>query len=248
MINQKTVLALIPARGGSKGVHRKNLRVVEGKPLIAWTINEAKKSIYIDRLILSSEDEEIIRVAKEFGCEAPFVRKTELSADDTPGILPVIDAIERIHNYDYVVVLQPTSPLRIVDDIDGCIRYCLENNANSCVSLCKTDKNPSWMFRFNEQEQIVPIIRDEEDLNVPRQKLQEIYELNGSVYIAKAEWLIKNKSFFSDSTIGYRMPIERSLDIDTEEDLNYFIFLKGLNLGEDTNLKVEKKDILREIK
>ncbi len=96
MINDKKVLAIIPARGGSKGIHRKNIREVGGKPLIAWTIEEAKKSKYIDRLILSSEDEEIIRVAKAWGCEVPFVRPMEFAQDDTPGIEPLLHAIETL--------------------------------------------------------------------------------------------------------------------------------------------------------
>nr|HPK54819.1 acylneuraminate cytidylyltransferase family protein [Smithellaceae bacterium] len=117
MIQGKTVLAIIPARGGSKGIPRKNITNLAGKPLIAWTIEEAKKSKYIDRLILSSEDNEIIQVAKEWGCEVPFIRPRELAEDDTLGIEPVLHALNTIKKkYDYVVLLQPTSPLRSVDD------------------------------------------------------------------------------------------------------------------------------------
>ncbi len=113
MIAGKTVLAIIPARGGSKGVPRKNIRLLAGKPLIVWTIDEAKKSKYIDRFILSSEDDEIIKIAREYGCEVPFKRPIELAQDDTPGIEPVIHAINTLEDkYDYVVLLQPTSPLR----------------------------------------------------------------------------------------------------------------------------------------
>ncbi|MEH2097772.1 acylneuraminate cytidylyltransferase family protein, partial [Nostoc sp.] len=121
MIHGKKVLAIIPARGGSKAVPRKNIREIGGKPLIAWTIEEAKKSQYIDRLILSSEDDEIISIAQKWGCEIAFKRPVELAQDDTPGIAPVLHALNQLPIYDYVVLLQPTSPLRQVIDIDGCI-------------------------------------------------------------------------------------------------------------------------------
>lgn len=120
-----TFLAIIPARGGSKGVPRKNIRNLAGKPLIAWTIEEAKKSKYINRVILSSDDNEIIEIAKNYNCEVPFVRPKNIAEDNTPGIDPVLHAIKQCPGYDYVVLLQPTSPLRTVEDIDGCIRYML---------------------------------------------------------------------------------------------------------------------------
>ena len=129
MLNGKTILAIIPARGGSKGIPRKNIKPLAGKPLIAWTIEEAKKSKYIDRLILSSEDEEIIRIAKKWGCEVPFVRPKEFAEDETSGIEPILHAIETLsEKYDYVCLLQPTSPLRTVNDIDGCIKKCIDRS------------------------------------------------------------------------------------------------------------------------
>ena len=114
-------IVIIPARGGSKGVPRKNIRELAGKPLIAWTIEAAKKSKYIDRLILSSEDPEIIEVAKAFDCEVPFVRPFELAQDDTPGIEVVLDAVKRCPGYTHVLLLQPTSPFRTHKHIDAFI-------------------------------------------------------------------------------------------------------------------------------
>ena len=146
MISGKSILAIIPARGGSKGIPRKNIKLLAGKPLIAWTIDEAKKSIYIDRLILSSEDEEIIRIAKEWGCEAPFIRPAELAEDNTPGIDVVIHAIDALkEKYDYLVLLQPTSPLRKVEDIDRCIETCIDRNVPACISVSETMNHPYWM-------------------------------------------------------------------------------------------------------
>lgn len=210
------ILAIIPARGGSKGVPRKNIRDLAGKPLIAWTIEEAKKSRYIDKLILSSEDDEIIEVAKQYGCEVPFKRPLELAQDDTPGIEPVLHAIEQCPGYDYVVLLQPTSPLRTVEDIDGCIEKLLNNNADFCVSVTEPEKSPYWMYTL-EEDRMVPLLPQDE-LVARRQDLPKVYALNGAVYVAKTRCLIIEKSFLVKDTLAYIMKSERSLDIDNELD------------------------------
>ena len=210
------ILAIIPARGCSKGVPRKNIRDLAGKPLIAWTIEEAKKSRYIDRLILSSEDDEIIEVAKQYGCEVPFKRPLELAQDDTPGIEPVLHAIEQCPGYDYVVLLQPTSPLRTVEDIDGCIEKLLNSDADFCVSVTEPEKSPYWMYTL-EEERMVPLLSQEE-LVTRRQDLPKVYALNGAVYIGKVTELIESKSFLAITTIAYEMTKEHSIDIDTQID------------------------------
>ncbi len=218
MIAGKTILAIIPARGGSKGVPRKNIRLLAGKPLIAWTIEEAKKSKYIDRLILSSEDDEIVQTAKDFGCEVPFIRPAELALDNTPGIEPVIHAIDTItEKYDYVLLLQPTSPLRKVEDIDLCIEKCIESAVPACVSICEVDHSPYWMFVKDEQKRLKPIIKMEGQFS-RRQELPPVYRLNGAIYIALCDYVRDKRSFLSDKTIGYEMSVNNSLDIDTEYD------------------------------
>lgn len=220
MINGKLVLAIIPARGGSKRVPEKNIREVGGKPLIGWTIEEAKRSKYIDRLILSSEDKEIIKVAKAWNCEVPFSRPLKLAQDNTPGIEPVIHAIQAIDEwYDYVVLLQPTSPLRKAEDIEGCIDLCIQKNALACVSVTEAEKNPHWMFTLDKEGQMRPLIQQKERSISRSQDLLKVYVLNGAVYIAKVDWFLKNKSFITKETIGYVMPPERSLDIDSELDI-----------------------------
>ena len=191
MIAGQKVLGVIPARGGSKSVPRKNIRIVGGKPLIAWTIEQAQKSRYIDRLIVSSEDPEIIRVAQEWGCEAPFMREKALSSDDAPGVAPVLEAIERVGGYDWVVLLQPTSPLRAASDIDGCLELCSARKANACVSVSATSHHPYW------------------------------------VYTARCNWLRNTKEFVNDETVGFVMPSERSLDIDTPLDIEIAELLLG---------------------
>lgn len=211
------ILAVIPARGSSKGVPRKNIRDLAGKPLIAWTIEEAKKSKYIDRVILSSEDMEIIEVAKQYGCDVPFVRPIELAQDETPGIEPVLHAVEQCPGYDYVVLLQPTSPLRTVEDIDGCIAYTLEKQAHFCVSVTEPEKSPYWMYTLNDgaMEQLIP----QKQTVMRRQDLPKVYALNGAVYVGRTESILIEKTFLTNKTKGYVMPTINSLDIDTNLDL-----------------------------
>ena len=226
MIAGQKVLGVIPARGGSKGVPRKNIRIVGGKPLIAWTIEQAQKSRYIDRLIVSSEDPEIIRVAQEWGCEAPFVRGEVLAADDAPGIAPVLEAIERVGGYEWVVLLQPTSPLRAASDIDGCLELCSARKANACVSVSVASQHPYWVYALRADDRLEPYVRTAEPA-ARRQNLPAAYVLNGAVYTARCKWLRNTKEFVNDETVGFVMPSERSLDIDTPLDIEIAELLLG---------------------
>jgi CMP-N,N'-diacetyllegionaminic acid synthase len=221
MINDKTVLGLIPARGGSKGVPRKNIRVTAGKPLIAWTAEEARKSKYLDRLVLSSEDPEIIEVAKGLGIDVPVRRPLELASDDTPGIDPVLHALGELPGYHYVVLLQPTSPLRSVDDIDGCLERCEELQASACVSIVRCKQHPYLMYSVDLNSVLQPLVPATDNYS-RRQDYPDFYLLNGAVYVAQTEWLKQSQSFFSNHTVGFEMPQERSLDIDTVDDFLHF--------------------------
>ena len=145
MYKGKRILGLITARGGSKGIPRKNVIDVGGKPLIGWTIDAAKESELLDRVVLSSDDDEIIQVATSMGCEAPFKRSADLSGDAASSADVVKDCLHRMPGYDYVALLQPTSPLRRTDDIDSAIRMCIDNDAPSCVSVCEAEESPYWM-------------------------------------------------------------------------------------------------------
>ncbi len=210
------ILAVIPARGGSKGVLRKNIRDLAGKPLLAWTIEEANKSHYIDHVILSSEDMEIIEVAKQYGCDVPFVRPIELAQDDTPGIEPVIHAIKQCPGYEYVVILQPTSPLRTAEQIDECIAYMLEKQADFCVSVTEPDHSPYWMYTLNEGA-MEPLIPQTQTI-ARRQDLPKVYALNGAIYVGRTENILIEQTFLTSKTKGYVMPTMNSLDIDTALD------------------------------
>lgn len=218
MIEDKTILAIIPARGGSKGVPRKNIRVVAGKPLMAWTIEEALKSKYIDRIIVSTDDDEIAATAKEWGAEVPFMRPAALSTDNAPGIEPVIHAINMLPQYEYVIVLQPTSPLRTVDDIDGSIELCFAKRAKCCVSVVEPDKSPYWMLTLGKNGKVLPLFPNQTFVS-RRQDLPAVYALNGAIYIAKSEYILRSKTFIDVDMALYIMTKDVSVDIDTEYDL-----------------------------
>ncbi len=218
MYKGKKILAIIPARGGSKGVPRKNIKILAGKPLIAWTIEEAKKSKFIDTCIVSTEDAEIKSVAEEWGGNVPFMRPAELAKDDTPGIEPVLHAIKMMPGYDFVILLQGTSQLRTVEDMVGAITYCLDRNCESCVSVTEAEHSPYWMYRMDEQSCLRPIMKIAKEESYQRQKLPKVFRLNGAVYVANVEFVKKQRGFIGDNTVGYGMPQERSYDIDTVLD------------------------------
>lgn len=214
MFKDKKILAVIPARGGSKGVPGKNIKLVGGKPLIAWMIEAAKKSIHIDRLILSSDDNEIIRVAGNYGCEAPFVRPSDLARDDSSISDVILHVLDKILGYDYVALLQPTSPLTLTEDIDGCIEFCISNNSKSTVSVTRPGKSPYWMFKMAEDNKLSALL-GEQYLNRSRQDLPVAYLPTGAVYVSEINCFLENRSFYSDSTTGFEIPRERSIDIDS---------------------------------
>jgi len=217
VINGKKVLGIVPARGGSKSVPRKNIKLLSGTPLIGWTIKEAVKSKYIDLLILSSDDDEIISVAKKYGAEVPFLRPSSLAQDDTVPMDVTLHALKKITGFDIVVILQPTSPFRLVEDIDGSIKKMMISGAPACVSVTLPDKSPFWMFELDEKERLLSIF-PEKKMAANRQELPTVYALNGAVYTAEVMWLLKKKSFISPETVGFPMPRIRSIDIDDQED------------------------------
>lgn len=218
MLNEKKILALILARGGSKGLPGKNILPLKDKPLIAWTIESAKKSKYIDRIVLSTDSNEIAEVAQKFGCDVPFMRPAELAKDSTPSIDPIIHALQALpREFDSVLILQPTSPLRSTDDIDGIIEYFYTEQASTAVSVTEVESHPYWTFRI-EGAKLVPFI-DDGLKATRRQDLPPAYSINGALYLTKTDFVLKNRALIDPQTIAYKMPQERSIDIDTGEDL-----------------------------
>jgi CMP-N,N'-diacetyllegionaminic acid synthase len=211
-------LGVIPARGGSKGVRDKNIRLVAGRPLIAYTIEAARRSKLLSHVIVSTEDRRISEVARAHDVEV-LDRPVELAADDTPAVLPVLHALQHCPGYDYVVLLQPTSPLRIADDIDGALKECIQARAPACVSVCRATEHPYWMYRLNADGRMTPLVSDPAIVATRRQDLPPVYTLNGAVYVARCDWLPVARVFVSAETRAYVMPAERSHDIDTDADL-----------------------------
>lgn len=229
MIGTERVLGVIPARGGSKGVPGKNIRSACGRPLIAWTIAAAQQSKYLDRVIVSTDSEDIARVAVEYGAEVPFMRPACLAADDTPGIAPVIHALDELTGFSWVVLLQPTSPLREAADIDACLQACVARNMPACVSMTPAAP-PELAFRVNHDKSITPLLGWEKT-SVRRQDLPITYVLNGAVYVARVDWLRATGVFLNGNTTMHVMPAERSLDIDTEFDFKLLEAIKAINKG-----------------
>lgn len=227
MIAGKRVLAVISARGGSKGVPGKNIRSFGGKPLLQWSIEQGKASRYIDRLIVSSEDSKILECAKNAGCEVPFVRPPELALDHVPGIEPVLHAIGQLPGFDFVVLLQPTSPLRTVEEIDACIEECALRGAPVCVTIAESPKNPYWMYSITGEKKLQPILNlpEQDASNRNRQSLPKVYCTTGSVYVANAQYLVKHRSYITRDTRGVITPSETAIDIDTELDFALGEFL-----------------------
>ena len=217
------ILGLICARGGSKSIPRKNLALLAGKPMIAWTIEAALKSPSLTRVVVSTDDEEIAEVAKHWGADAPFLRPAELARDDTPGIEPVLHALQWLakhENYhpDYVMLLQPTSPLRTTEDIEAAVRIARERGGVSVVSVTKAATHPYWMKRITENGELAELAPTEQEYS-RRQELPPAYALNGAIYLIKADTLLEQRTFYPDHTLAYVMPVERALDVDERWDL-----------------------------
>jgi len=210
------VLALIPARGGSKGIPRKNIRPFCGKPLLQWAIDVALAAGCVDQVVVSTDDPEIAEVAKAGGAEVPFLRPAELASDTAPGIAPVLHALEQLPQVSDVLLLQPTSPLRTSADIEAIVALRQRSGRESAVSLTPSAKHPAWMYSLSQDDRLESLILFDE---APcRQLLPPAYLLNGALYLASRDFLLREQSFIGDDTVGYVMPAERSVDIDTPLD------------------------------
>lgn len=225
------VLGVIPARGGSKGIPRKNLRLLGGKPLIAWTIEAARASARLDRTVLSTDDDEIAHVGRDFGADVPFRRPAEL-ATDTAGAIPNIQhalaCVEELEGVDYdaVVMLQPTTPFRTSADIDGAVGLLDATGADAVISVVDVEAHHPARMKYLEDGRLVdpPFCEDYE--NQPRQELRPMYIRNGAVYATRRGVLLGG-SFKGGDCRAWVMPAERSVNIDAEADLRYADWLLG---------------------
>jgi N-acylneuraminate cytidylyltransferase/CMP-N,N'-diacetyllegionaminic acid synthase len=217
-------LGIIPARGGSKGIPRKNVALVGGQPLLFWTVSEAEKCDSLDRLIVSTEDKEIANLAQAYGVEVPFLRPMELAGDETPGIEPIIHAAEWLEDEEgysphYLVVLQPTSPLRSAADIEGAIGLAREKSADAVVSVTLARTHPylaKRVRRDGRMEDLVPLERQYDR----RQEFPPAHVVNGAVHVVRREVLLRERTLYTNRTFAYIMPPERSIDVDDLWDLH----------------------------
>lgn len=208
------VLALIPARGGSKGLPGKNIRPLADKPLIAWSIDAARASQWVTEVVVSSEDAAILAVARAHGAATPFVRPVELAQDNTPSLAVVWHALDHLPAFDWLVLLQPTSPLRTTEDIDGALTRCWALDAPACVSVSEAPCTPWWLFRLDGEQRLHSFMPESERPQ-RRQDAPALHTLNGAVYVARIDWLRQTRSFLSAETRAWPMPAERSVDIDS---------------------------------
>jgi len=216
------ILALIPARGGSKRLPRKNILPLGNKPLIAWSIEAAKKSKYISDVLVSTDDKEIASIAEEHGAWVPFLRPENLSSD-TSGSYGVAEhavnfckAINK--TYDFVLLLQPTSPLRCAEDIDAALNLLKNKSADAVISVCEAEHSPIWSNTLPDDLNMDQF-ENEKYRDIRSQDLPSFYRLNGAIYLVKTERLLSEKSFsLCNNTFAYIMKQERSIDIDTKLD------------------------------
>ncbi len=217
------ILGLIPARGGSKGVPRKNIRLLAGKPLLQYTAEAALDSRQLSRVVLTTEDAEIAEVGKNCGLDVPFLRPMELAQDSTPTLPVIQHALYWLENtgdkFDAVCLLQPTSPLRTAETIDGCIKLFEQSQADCVVTMESVpDKyNPHWVYFKNDQG-FMQLSTGEKDPIPRRQALPLAYHREGSVYVIRCSVIIGQNSIYGEKVVGYLLNGFNALNIDTLED------------------------------
>lgn len=226
MIDGKKVLAIIPARGGSKRLPRKNILPLGGKPLIGWTIEAAQNSAYVDDIFISTDDQDIADVANQFGITVPELRPEELSTDTATTQSVLFYTLEKYGgNSQIVVLLQPTSPFRNAQHIDGAIESLVEKSAFSVVSVTPCEHPPLWSNTLPVDMNMGSFIRNDNDIS-RSQDLGEYYRLNGAIYVFNTSKLVKKGEVkYDECTYAHVMSQRASVDIDTGLDFDYANFL-----------------------
>lgn len=224
MIGNKKVLAVIPARGGSKGLPRKNILSFCGKPLIAWTIEQALQTPEIDKVIVSTDSQEIADVAVAYGASVPFLRPDHLASDIASSIDVLLHAADflssNLHErYDYLICLEPTSPLREVSDISGSLKVLNENDeVDSVVGVARTEGiHPAFLYKISDRKNLVPYLEKHPN-SVRRQELEVLYHLEGSVYISDINSLREKRGFYHERTAPWIVDRYKSIEIDEYSD------------------------------
>ncbi|MBZ5751968.1 acylneuraminate cytidylyltransferase family protein [Metabacillus rhizolycopersici] len=224
------VVGIIPARGGSKRLPKKNITKLNGLPMIEYTIMAAKKCPLVNRVLVSTENEEIATISKKAGAEVPFIRPSELAQDHSNVIDTCLHLLKELKNKegyepDVIVLLQPTSPLRTERHIDEALRLLQQKDADSVLSVCPMEFTLNSMLEFTHEETMTPFFSELDLKHFETNK--HVFRLNGAIYAVKTSYLKKNKSFYSEKTYPYLMSPNESIDIDTEFDFQIASFLMG---------------------
>jgi CMP-N-acetylneuraminic acid synthetase len=215
-MKQAKMMAIIPARGGSKGLPRKNIRPLGGIPLIAWTIKAAKESPLVDLVVVTSDDQEILDIAINFGADIIIRRPPHLATDDATTADAVKHVFENLQYPENFILLQPTSPLRSEHYVTKSIDFFRSSKAKSVVSVTKSTESPYWTFTI-ENQNLTRVVETDQFFD-QRQKLPTTYVLNGAIYVWKTNHFLQNGDFVSSVTRAFEMPAEVSIDIDSIED------------------------------
>jgi len=222
MYQERTFFALIPARAGSKGLKNKNIQNILGEPLIAYTIEAARTSGIFDRIVVSTESDEIAAIARKYGAEVPFSRPLPLTTDVANIMDVLLHALNHFRDlgkeFDYLALLQPTSPLRTGQDIREAADLILAKGANAVVSLCEVDHPPHWCNTLPGDLSIDGFM-NQRIQHQRRQDLPKYYRVNGAIYLARTEYFLMHRDWFKEGSYAYLMPRHRSIDIDTFYDL-----------------------------
>ena len=217
------VLGLVPARGGSKGIPRKNIKLLAGKPLLQYTAEAALAASRLSRVVLSTEDREIAELGARCGLDVPFLRPAELASDETPTLPVVQHALLWLEafgdRYDAVCLLQPTSPLRLPEDIDGCVELLETKDADAVITILKVpaEYNPHWVY-FRGDGGLLRLSTGEADPIPRRQELPSAFHREGSVYVTRRKVVMEQSSLFGARTAGYLVAADRSVNIDDSKD------------------------------
>ena len=237
MINHKKILAIIPARAGSKRLKNKNIKDLAGKPLIGWTIEAAKASSFIDEIYVSTDSPAIAKITEDFGISCPELRPAHLAEDSTTTndvITYVVDLLEnKGKSFDYIVLLQPTSPLRDEQEIDNAIVKMIENNKQTLVSLSVCEHSPLLTNILPSDENLAGFLRPE--LNIRSQDMPVYYRINGAIYIFSRIYVNRLSDIYCENGIAYISKRGSDVDIDTLEDFEYaeFLLMKKINKFEN---------------
>ncbi len=223
MFDGRRVLALVPARGGSKGCPGKNSRLMCGRPMVAWSIAAALESICVDRVVVSTDDEAVASAASDAGADVPFMRPVELATDASPMLAVVEHALRELEaagdSFEYLALLQPTSPLRTASDIDEGFERLASSGGRAVVSVCEAEHSPRWIGQLPEDGNMKGFL-ESVAARATRQQLGEFHRLNGALYLGEIGYVLAQQGFLGPETFAHVMSQEDSVDVDTQLDFD----------------------------